>query len=323
MCPKDRSHKVIKWGKTKERKQRWRCLNCQRCFVYEKLNSDKIFKQWMSGIVTKQIANIYGVNEKTIRRRINDHLSSSPAIKVIPNQSAHLLIDGTYFKRENCLIIYFDVHQNHHQAFRYTKNEREEEIAKDLRELKRNGVNIISVTADGKKAIKKAVMNVFPKAIFQRCLVHIQRYTEIYLTQNPKTEAGRELLYIIRLLNNIDNHLAKRTFLARLNEWQRKYYNFLKEKTYHEEAKRWWHTHRNIRRVVYHINQAMPDMFKYLDHPNISKDTNRLEGRFTDLKHKLRDHRGLKKTKRENYFNWYLHYKNREERERNTNRFVH
>ncbi|MFH2104884.1 MAG: transposase [Parcubacteria group bacterium] len=204
---------------------------------------------------------------------------------------------------------------------RYTKNEKEEEIAKDLRKLKRSGVNIISVTADGRKAIKKAVLSVFSNVIYQRCLVHIQRYAEIYLTQNPKTEAGRELKQIVKLLNNINNHLAKRTWLARLNEWQRKYHYFLKEKTYHEEAKRWWYTHRNIRRVIYHINQALPDMFNYLDYPDTPKDTNRLEGRFTDLKHKLRDHRGLKKTKRENYFNWYLHYKNQEEKERKTNRY--
>ena len=51
-------------------------------------------------------------------------------------------------------------------------------------------------------------------------------------------------------------------------------------------------------------------MFRYLDNTNISKDTNALEGRFTDLKHKLGDHRGLKKNKRENYFKWYIYYKN-------------
>ncbi len=73
---------------------------------------------------------------------------------------------------------------------RYSKKEIKDEIIKDLRLLKRSGVNIVSATADGKNAVRTALKKVFPMATFQRCLIHIQRYAETYITQKPKTKAG-------------------------------------------------------------------------------------------------------------------------------------
>lgn len=202
---------------------------------------------------------------------------------------------------------------------RYTTREIKDEFIKDLRVLKGNGVNVASATADGQNAVKTALKKVFPRAKFQRCLVHIQRYAETYITQKPKTLAGQELKEIVSTLNRIDSNMARMTFIARLNDWIRRHNDFLKERTAKEDGSGWWYTHRNLRRVIYHIEHALPDMFHYLDDPNIPKDTNALEGRFTDLKHKFRTHKGLRKTKRENYFKWYIYYKNLKKKGRNTN----
>lgn len=198
---------------------------------------------------------------------------------------------------------------------RYTTREIKEELIKDLRVLKRSRVNVASATADGKNAVKSALKKVFPKAEFQRCLVHIQRYAETFITQKPKTVAGQELKEIVSSLNQIDSHMARMTFVAGLNDWRRRHNDFLKERTIKEDGSGWWYTHRNLRRVTYHIERAMPDMFHYLDDPRIPKDSNALEGRFTDLKQKLRAHKGLRKTKRESYFRWYIYYKNLKKKE--------
>jgi hypothetical protein len=267
-------------------------------------------KGWVSGISSEIIAHKENLCSKTIQREINQFLANPPELEIKPNQNAHLLIDGTYFKRTNCLVIYFDNDLKHFQLMRYTTREIKDEIIKDLRALKRSGVDVASATADGQNAVKSALSKVFPKAEFQRCLVHIQRYAETYITQKPKTLAGLELREIVGTLNRIDSHMARMTFISRLNDWRRRHNDFLKERTTKEDGSGWWYTHRNLRRVVYHIEHAMPDMFRYLNDQEIPKDTNALEGRFTDLKQKLRTHRGLRKTKRENYFKWYIHYKN-------------
>lgn len=176
--------------------------------------------------------------------------------------------------------------------------------------LKRSGIDIESVTADGKNAIKTALKRVYPRATFQRCLVHIQRYAETYITQKPKTKAGIELQEIIKRINTIDSEITMRTWRCCFSEWKRVYSNFLKEKSFDDDSRHWWYTHRNLRRVVYHIDNALPDMFRYLENKSIPKDTNALESRFTNLKHKFRTHKGLKREKRENYFAWYIYLKN-------------
>lgn len=274
---------------------------------------------WLSGMSTGHIATKLGLGKATVDREISHLLDSPPDIKIKPNQNAHLLIDGTYFKRTNCLVLYFDNDLKYFQLLRYTTRENKDEIIKDLRALKRSGVDITSATADGKNAVKSALIKVFPKAKFQRCLVHIQRYSETYITQKPKTLAGRELKEVVSTINQIDSYLARMTFTARLNDWKRRYNDFLKEKTTKEDGSGWWYTHRNLRRVIYHIDHAIPDMFAFLDDQNIPKDTNALEGRFTELKHKFRTHKGLRKTKRENYFKWYIYYKNLKKKRRITN----
>ncbi len=276
-------------------------------------------EDWLAGISTNFISAKLGCGKATIDREISRLLNKPPLIQIKSNQTAHLLIDGTYFKRTNCLVLYFDNDLKYIQLMRYTTREIKDEFIKDLRVLKGNGVNVASATADGQNAVKTALKKVFPRAKFQRCLVHIQRYAETYITQKPKTLAGQELKEIVSTLNRIDSNMARMTFIARLNDWIRRHNDFLKERTAKEDGSGWWYTHRNLRRVIYHIEHALPDMFHYLDDPNIPKDTNALEGRFTDLKHKFRTHKGLRKTKRENYFKWYIYYKNLKKKGRNTN----
>jgi hypothetical protein len=269
------------------------------------------FFDWLDGLAVRQIAKRVGKSHQTIHREINYFLSRAPKLKIIPNQNAHLCIDGTYFKRANCLILHFDHDLKYHQLCRYSTAEKELETEKDLRALKRNGVNIVSATTDGSFSLKLALMRVFPNAIHQRCLVHIQRYCEIYLTQNPKMEAGIKLREIAKIINTVNTYQQAMLFKTRVFEWERKYELFLKEKTYFENG-RCQYTHRNLRRVINHLKEALPDMFHYLDNERIPKDTNGLEGRLTDLKHKFRTHRGLRKTKREQYLKWYLFIKNKQ-----------
>ena len=125
-------------------------------------------KDWLAGMSGTLIANKEKLSPKTIRREINWLLTNPPKVEILSNQNAHLLIDGTYFKRTNCLILYFDSDLKHFQLLCYSTREIKDEIIKDLRVLKRAGVNVVSTTADGKNAVKSALKKIFPKATFQR-----------------------------------------------------------------------------------------------------------------------------------------------------------
>jgi hypothetical protein len=65
----------------------------------------------------------------------------------------------------------------------------------------------------------------------------------------------------------------------------------------------------DIKRARSMLIKALPDMFHYLNNPDISFTTNGLESYFSRLKSHYRQHRGLRKKKLDNYFKWYLYYK--------------
>ncbi len=67
----------------------------------------------------------------------------------------------------------------------------------------------------------------------------------------------------------------------------------------------------DIKKARSMLLRALPNMFHYLDDPNIPPTTNGLEGYFSRLKGHYRHHRGLAKSKRKKYFNWYFYLKPR------------
>lgn len=166
----------------------------------------------------------------------------------------------------------------------------------------------ISVTSDKHGSILGAVRYLFPNIPHQYCLVHIQKRCETLLTKKPETRAGKDLLQIVKQLNQITNHQEKRVFIKWLELYERRHKNFLNQRTYSTDPrskKKWWYTHKNVRSGYRHIKTSLDNMFFYLEDKNIPKDTNGLEGGFTHLKTKLNSHRGLSNERREYFVNWY------------------
>lgn len=136
--------------------------------------------------------------------------------------------------------------------------------------------------------------------------MHIQRLALAYITKNPRTEAGKKLRPVVKALASIENYDQRDKWLVDLLSWCDKYMDFLKEKSYLNGSKRWWYTHKNLRKVRAMILNALPDLFHYLKDNSIPKDTNGLEGRFSSLKQHYRQHRGLSKSRRKAYLYWYV-----------------
>jgi phosphoglycolate phosphatase-like HAD superfamily hydrolase len=124
------------------------------------------------------------MSQSSIQRLFNQYLSSAPTVAIRSKDKVHLLIDGSYFANGVCLILYYDNDIRYVQLYRETNQEKYKEIKEDLENLKKQGVDVYSVTCDGHKAILKAVKKVFPQAVIQRCLVHIKRQIRNYLKQH-------------------------------------------------------------------------------------------------------------------------------------------
>lgn len=206
------------------------------------------------------------------------------------------------------MIVYWDHDRQYAQYWRHTTiKEAAFEIAADLRYLTTHGVFCVSVTSDGGPGIVAAVNQVYPHIPHQRCLVHIQRQVQAWLSNNPRTAAGKTLRVTIAGLATIATHTQKDRFIDRFREWYISSEIFLNERTYLTGVtKRWQYTHRNLRKARTLLAHALPDMWHYLDDTRIPKDTNGLEGRFGSLKQHYRQHRGLSPIKRAAYLSWYL-----------------
>lgn len=194
------------------------------------------------------------------------------------------------------------------QFYSVVQRENYDNYVIDLRPLKQSGLNIISITSDGQKGLIKAINEVFPNTIHQRCVIHIQRMSLIYLTRFPKTEAGITLRYWVRKLPEIDSHEKRDFWIRQFEGWRRKYDSFLKEKSESLSGRKWY-THKLLRRTRSLIKNALPNMFYYLDNPGIPKSTNSLESRFSYLKNNINIHRGLSKKNRKNFILWYNYFK--------------
>lgn len=260
--------------------------------------------------VYKNLMRDSGMSQSTIQRLFKRLLNDAPAVPIRSKGKVHLLIDGTYFPNDLCLILYYDHDLRYVQLYRHTDQERYKQIKEDLDNLKKLGVDVYSVTCDGHKAILKAIKKVYPLAIIQRCLIHIKRQSRNYLSAAPQLQAGQELLKISNRVTAIKSHEQCGLWLLSIKNWEDKYLTFVNETSLNEESGRYWYKHKNLHAAYQLLVRAIPHMFGYLDDPQIPNTTNRLESYFKHLKEKLNLHSGLRIESKRNFIKWYLHLKN-------------
>lgn len=177
------------------------------------------------------------------------------------------------------------------------------------------GYVVKGVTSDGVTSLDSALKTLFDDKQnpipHQRCLVHLQRQSQTLLTKNPETQTGVELLEIVKQINDIENHYEKNIWIKWFKRFEERNIQVLNKRTYQEKEGRttWWYTHKNLRRTYRMVKNSLPNLFLYLDYPNLPKDTNGLESEFSHLKRKLSLHRGLKRERKINLVKWYFYLK--------------
>ena len=308
------SLEVIRWGK-QGGKQRFKCKNCGILFTQNRTeqrikNRFIWFKKWVLEMQTyKTLCRDSGYSKDTLQRTFYTILELSPILKIIKREKVNLRMDATYFA-QFCLVAYQDDFDGYTQLIRFTDGEHYEEIREDLNNLLRLGVKLESITTDGHKSVLKAINKSDGDIITQRCLVHIQRMCLIWLTKFPKHIAGQELRKHVLLLLKIKTQNDKIWWKNELNDWYLRHQDYINEKTINLETERYWYTHKLLRRSYFTIKRALPNMFHYLENPNIPKTTNGIEGYFSHLKNHLDLHRGLTLKNRINFIKWYIYFSN-------------
>ena len=258
----------------------------------------------------EQLVTETSLSKSTIQRLFKGYLKEPPRLSVYPSERVNLLIDGTYFSKDLCLILYRDNTIKFTQLYRFSDGERYEELKEDLENLLLLGVQIESITCDGHRALLRAIRKVCPQVTLQRCVIHVQRMCRIWLSSNPKSIPGQELRRIISTLHLVQSKQELSYWLLELANWDGRHHEFVHEKTVNPITEKYWYKHKLLRRSFSVLKSALPNLFAYLENPRIPKSTNGLESFFGHLKTNLNIHRGLSTGNRKSFLRWYLYFKN-------------
>lgn len=264
----------------------------------------------MSGTVISILKQLKGssVSGRTLKRYFRKFLEQTPWPNPLKTKrSIYLKVDGKYFGRWGCALAFKEGTNIVHWDF--VERENYFNYLLNLGRLKELGYDVLGVTSDWHGSLVSAIKSALPGVPHQRCLVHTLRLCQRLLTKKPETKAGQNLLELVGLLNGTKNHDDKRVWIAWLKRFEKRYEDFINQRTYSEDRRHWWFTHRNLRRAFRTLKSSQPNLFIYLDDPLIGKDTNGLESEFSHLVSKLANRRGLTREKRINLVKWHLYLK--------------
>ena len=208
------------------------------------------------------------------------------------------------------MVLYRDESVKTTLMYRVTDNEWEDEIVEDLMNLQSIGIVIESVTTDGGKNIIKAVEKACLHAIRQRCLAHIQRECNVWLTKSPKSVAGKELKHIVNLISKVKTNNDMLQWRIELADWYERHRTWINQKSTKIGSHTEWFTHKMVRKAYVHLKNALPNMLNFLKNPNVQRTTNALESYFGHLYENMSLHRGLSIEHCKNYVRWYIYFRN-------------
>jgi hypothetical protein len=221
--------------------------------------------------------------------------------------SGFLLIDGDWFGKEN-LILYKDSKAGV-LFWRFSKGEYKQEIKDDILFLKSNGYHLKGTIVDGKNSLVNASKE--HEVPVQRCLVHIQKGIRKIITRKPKNLASKELKEWSLFLNKIHNNYEAKILIRWFIRLYRRHEYCIKERSekfnFRTNKKKWWYTHKKTRTAYRLVINGFGEMFTFLRYENMPKDTNGIEGFFSQLDTKISRHRGLIQSKKESLISWFLY----------------
>lgn len=262
-----------------------------------RLDNAIIWQDYTAGKQTyEQLGSKYGCSIKTIQRRLDtvspERADSFPAI-------ANVLMDTTYFGRTFGVMVFKDSMSGQILFKQYVKHETTALYLSGLEEIGRRGIHIQALVCDGRRGL----MQHFVDIPVQMCQFHQVAIVRRYLTKKPKLEAGKELWELVLLLAKTD----KESFHGALHQWHAKWEAFLGERRMDERGKSRY-VHKKLRSAYRSLKTNLPWLFTWYDHITlrIPNTTNAIDGQFSDLKNKLRNHNGLSEGRKKRFIDEFL-----------------
>ena len=303
---------MTRYGYTRHGYQRFRCKNCNYTYTFHnhknKIAKEKVwFVRWITeGYSVRQLCAQCSHSPFKIKCIIQYWLDKLPVKNNDFKTFKHVIFDGTFIHGRKSIVAVMD--DSKHEIFAGEYGVRENSIP-ELRQffnpLIHQGLNPKSATVDGNPQVIKLFRELWPEIVIQRCLVHIQRQGLMWCRRFPKRTDAKHLRKLFLKVTYIYNFKDRDKFLSDVQTWEQRFGCSVVRAP---EAGR---VFSDVKRARSMLLKAIPNMFHYLNDPNIPATTNSLEGYFSRLKSKYRQHRGLSPKRRFNYFKWYFYLQKR------------
>ena len=198
-----------------------------------------------------------------------------------------VLMDTTYWGRSFGSMLFKDAISKENLLMYFVKTETNFLYRKGINELQSQGFEILGIVCDGRRGLFTSFENI----PVQMCQFHQVAIIRRYITKNPKLPASIELKQLVSMLKCTD----RESFEGGLTEWYNKWESFLKERSYSEKTQKSYFTHKRLRSAYRSLKNNLPYLFTWYDYYGlgIPNTTNAIDGHFSDLKNKLRNHNGL------------------------------
>lgn len=285
--------------------QMYKCKDCGKQFIGGKRrDKSQVITDYVDGKQTlQQLASKYKVSERTIRRDLENmrFVRKKARCKEVTVQ-----LDTTYWGRRFGLMVIKDALRNKILWHKYVCNETVSQYMEGVSWLRSQGFKIYGAVIDGMRGLAQAL---YPIPV-QMCQFHQILITRRYLTQEPELDASCELLNLVKSITQMD----KESFIGAFNEWGEKYKDVLNERVHDKRLKR--HTppymRPRLRSAYLSLKRNMTLLWTFYDYPEagLPNTNNGIEGLFSDIKGKLRVHRGISKDNRKKLLDEYImrHY---------------
>lgn len=236
----------------------------------------------------RQLAAKHHCSSRTIRRRLARLPLPSSRATALPG-SAVALLDTSYFGREFGVLVLKDAATGTNLLAGFVDCEKNAFYKEALNVLETHGCRVLAAVCDGRKGLPET-LGARP---VQLCQFHQIATVRRLLTRKPKLPAARQLWRLTRLLPR----LKEAAFTSALAHWHARWVAFLNERSASSGTRRSRYSHPRLRSAFLSLNRNLPRLFICLRFPRleIPNTTNLIDGSFSELKNKLRNHNGLSK----------------------------
>lgn len=310
-------HKLQKWGKTNAGTPRWRCPNCTSTAIRARpdLAQGLLLERFVSWLLGKKSQAELSISERTWRKQTEWCWNIIPKPVLSGEIYPILLLDGIRVGSLVCLIARTPQYV---VAWAWVPYEAGTTWDKFLRQLPPPLVAV----CDGQKGILVSIPRNWLGTRIQRCHFHVWQNVRSKLTLFPQTEAGKHLLLLTKvLLKGLYTTEEAECWVAKLNTWEHLYGDFIQERTVNSNPRqgqrKWRYTHERLRSAYRQLTKLVKDeqLFTYLDeqllqrtNQPIPRTTNYVEGGInSQLRTKLKLHRGMSEEHQRRLVEWYLY----------------